>query len=64
MRNKKQDFKYLDEIPLDVYEEELKEFLDKGEFVSERNFKENKKMLEEAAKRHIEMQKSKTKLSL
>lgn len=52
--------KYLEEIPLDDYERELKEFLEKGKFVSDPNFKENKKMFEEAAKRHIELQESKS----
>jgi len=58
--NKKLDKKYLDETPLDDYEKELKEFLDKGEFVSDPNFKETKKILEEAAKNHIELQESKS----
>ena len=58
--NKKIDKKYLDEIPLDDYEQELEEFLEKGEFISDPNFAENKKMFEEAAKRHIELQESKS----
>ncbi|MBI2008736.1 hypothetical protein HYS82_03725, partial [Candidatus Amesbacteria bacterium] len=41
--------KYLDETPLDDYERELKGFLDRGEFVSDPNFKQNKKIFEEAA---------------
>lgn len=52
--------KYLDETPLDKYEQELAEFIEKGEFVSDSNFKENKKMFEEAARRHIELQQSKS----
>lgn len=58
--NKKQSNKYLDEIPLDDYEKELKEFLDKGEFVSDPNFKENKKMFEEAARNFVELENSKS----
>ncbi len=52
--------KYLDETPLDDYERELKEFLDKGAFVSDPNFKQNKKIFEEAAKRFIELEESKS----
>ena len=58
--NKKQNNKYLDEIPLDKYERELKEFLEKGEFVSDPNFKENKKMFEEAANNFVELEESKS----
>ncbi len=58
--NKKINPKQLSETPLDKYEEELKDFLDKGEFVSDPNFKETKKLLEEAAKKHIELQESKS----
>lgn len=58
--NKKQNNKYLDEIPLDDYERELEDFLEKGEFVSDPNFAENKKMFEEAAKRHIDLENSKS----
>ena len=58
--NKKVNKKYLDEVPLDDYERELEEFLERGEFVSDPNFKENKKMFEEAARRHIELRKSKS----
>jgi len=58
--NTKQNKKYLDETPLDDYERELKEFLDKGEFVSDPNFKKNKKMFEEAAKNFVELENSKS----
>src|SRR3989344_2278630 len=58
--NKKQNYKHLDEIPLDNYEEELAEFLERGEFVSDPNFAENKKMFEEAARRHIDLENSKS----
>ena len=58
--NKKQNYKHLDEIPLDNYEEELAEFLERGEFVSDPNFEENKKMFEEAARRHIDLESSKS----
>lgn len=47
-------------VPLDDYEKELEEFLDKGEYVSDPNFAETKKMFEEAAERHIELRKSKS----
>jgi len=52
--------RYPEEFPLDEYERELKEFLDRGEFVSDPNFKESKKMFEEAAKRHLELEESKS----
>lgn len=57
--NKKQSRKFIDETPLDEYEKELQEFLNRGEYVSAPNFKETKKMFEEAAKRYIELQKTK-----
>lgn len=57
---KKLNKKYLDETPLDDYERELMEFIDKGEFVSDPNFKENKKMFEDAAKRFLEQKESKS----
>ena len=58
MKQKKNN-KYPDEIPLDDYERELEAFLDKGKYSSDKNFKETKKMLEEAAKRHQELRRSK-----
>ena len=58
--SKKLAKKYFDETPLDDYEKELKEFLEKAEFVSDPNFKENKKMFEEAAKNFIELEESKS----
>ena len=44
-----------DETPLDDYERELKEFLDKGEFefMPEKKFQKHKKMMQEAAKRFL-----------
>ena len=50
----------MDVTPLDDYEKELKEFIDKGEFISDPNFKETKKMLQEAAKRYIELEESRS----
>lgn len=58
--NKKQNKQQLNETPLDNYEKELKTFLDKGEFTRSKNFAETKKMFEEAAKRHVELQESKS----
>lgn len=58
MKNKKIDpFKNL---ILDDYEQEIEDALEKGEFVSDPNFKKNKKIFEEAAKRYIELQESKS----
>ena len=39
--------------PLDDYEKELADFLEKGEYVSDPNFAETKAMIEEAAKRNL-----------
>lgn len=47
-------------VPLDEYEQELDNFLKKGEFISDPNFEANKKMFEEAASRHTELQKNKS----
>lgn len=47
-------------LVLDEYEQEIEEALEKGEFVSDPNFEENKKLLMDAARRHIEMRKSKS----
>jgi len=60
MNKKPYKNKYQEEIPLDDYEKELEQFLEKGEFVSDPNFKENKKLFEEAAKNFIELQESKS----
>lgn len=60
MIKKKLKQKIFNETPLDKYEEELKNFLEKEEFVSNPDFKENKKMFMEAAKRHVELQKNKS----
>ncbi len=58
--NKKPTKKYLDETPLDDYERELMEFIDRGKFVSDPDFKKNKKIFEEAARRFIELEESKS----
>lgn len=47
-------------LVLDEYEQELEDALNRGEFVSTPNFEETKKMFQEAAKRHIELQKTKS----
>lgn len=57
--NQKNNSDFPDEKPLDDYERDLKKFLDRGEFVSDPNFKENKKMFEEMAKKHVALQGSK-----
>ncbi|TSC87937.1 MAG: Uncharacterized protein G01um101416_252 [Microgenomates group bacterium Gr01-1014_16] len=58
MKNKTVDpFKNL---ILDEYEQELEDALEKGEFISDPNFKKNKKIFEEAAKRFIELEESKS----
>jgi len=57
--NKKQKNKHYGETPLDGYEKELKEFLDKGEYKRLENFVEVRKILEEAAESYLELQESK-----
>ena len=58
MKNKKFDpFKNL---VLDEYEQEIEDALGKGEYVSDPNFKETKKMFEDAAKNHIALLQSKS----
>ena len=58
MKNKKFDpFKSL---VLDEYEQEIENALERGEFVSDSNFKETKKMFEEAAKNYKELQQTKS----
>lgn len=47
-------------LVLDEYEQEIEDALERGEFVSDPNFAENKKMFQEAARRHIELRESKS----
>lgn len=56
---KRNKFDPFQNLVLDEYEQELEDALSKGGHVSDKNFKETKKMLEEAAKRHKELRKSK-----
>lgn len=58
MKVKKSD--PFENLKLDRYEQEIEDALERGEYVESPNFEETKKMLEEAAKRHIELQKSKS----
>ena len=46
-------------LVLDDYEQEIENALENGEYVSVPNFEETKKELEEAAKRHVALRKSK-----
>src|SRR5437879_2752202 len=58
MKNKQLDpFKNL---VLDDYEQDIENAINNGEFVSVNNFQEEKKMLEEAAKRHRQLRESKS----
>jgi len=45
-------------LVLDKEEQEIEESIKRGEFVESPNFPETKKMLEEAAKQHIELKKT------
>ena len=47
-------------LVLDEYEQELEDALERGEFVSDPNFAENKKIFEEAAKNFTELEESKS----
>lgn len=58
MKNKQFDpFKNL---VLDEYEQELENALEQGKFVGDPDFKKNKKLFEEAARKFIELEKSKS----
>ena len=59
MSKKKDKFDPYKNLVLDDYEKELEEAFERGEFVSDPNFEENKKMFEEMAIRHIELRKTK-----
>lgn len=47
-------------LVLDEFEQEIEDSIGRGEFVSDPNFEENKKMFQEAAKRHIALRQSKS----
>ncbi|MEK7092742.1 MAG: hypothetical protein AAB907_03905 [Patescibacteria group bacterium] len=57
--SKKKKLDLFKNLVLDEYEQELEEELKKGNFKRVKNFEREKKELEEAAKRHIELRKSK-----
>jgi hypothetical protein len=46
-------------VPLDEYEKELKDFLNRGEFVSTGDFKKRKKFFEEAARNYFRQKQDK-----
>lgn len=58
MRHKK--FNPFKNLVLDKSEQEIEDALERGEFVSDPHFKENKKMFEEAAKNYPELNSSKS----
>lgn len=58
MKNKK--FDPFENLVLDEYEQGIEDALERGEYVSDPDFKKNKKMFEEAARRHLELQESKS----
>lgn len=53
-------FDPFENLVLDEYEQELEEFLNRGEYVSDPHFAENKKMFQEAAKRHRVLRETKS----
>lgn len=57
---KKKKFDPFKNLVLDEYEQEIENSLERGEWVSDPNFEENKKMFEEAARRHIDLRNSKS----
>lgn len=57
--NKKQTDPFKN-LVLDEYEKEIEKELEKGHFKRSDDFEERKKLFEEAAKRHVELQKSKS----
>lgn len=58
MKNK--NFDPFENLKLDEFEQEIEDALEQKEYVSGSNFEDTKKMFEEAAKRHIELQESKS----
>ena len=50
---KKKKFDPFENLVLDEYEQDIEDALERGEFVSDPNFAENKKMFEEAARRTL-----------
>ncbi len=58
MKNK--IFNSFENLKLDEYEQEIEDALEKGEYSSSSNFEETKAMFEEAAKRHVELQQTKS----
>lgn len=57
---KRKKFDPFENLVLDEYEQDIEDALERGEFVSDPNFAENKKMFEEAARRHIDLENSKS----
>ena len=47
-------------LVLDEYEQEIENALERGEFVSDPKFKENKKIFEEAARNFLELEEKKS----
>lgn len=58
MKNK--NFDPFENLKLDEFEQEIEDALEQKEYVSGSNFEDTKKMFEDAAKRHIELQESKS----
>lgn len=57
---KKKKFDPFKNLVLDEYEQTIENALEKGEFVSDPNFKETRKIFEEAAKNFVELEESKS----
>lgn len=60
MKKRKDKFDPFKNLVLDDYEKEIEKVFERDGFVSDPNFEENKKMFEEAARNHVEFQKSKS----
>ena len=61
---KKGKFDPFKNLVLDEYEQGIEDALERGEFVSDPNFKKNKKIFEEAAKYYFEHKKNKESKSI
>lgn len=57
---KKQKFNPFENLILNEYEQEIEDSLGKKVYLNDPDFKETKKMLEEAAKNHIQLRQSKS----
>jgi len=59
MKKKKNQFNPFENLVLDEYEQKIESAIERGDYVSTDNLEEVKKMFKNAAKRHLELKKTK-----